>query len=273
MWRYIVRSAIGVAHQQLGLPCQDNAGCFVKGNCLIGVVADGAGSAKFAEIGSQSLVKTTLKFINEHDLHFSNKLTMWQLLNTDVTQLPKVWKAKTPTDEYVKTFFRDLTDECIKNLRQEAQKNHCDLCDLASTLLVFIAHKKWLVAMQIGDSILVVRERGNQDYKLLFNPQRGEFANETVFITSPEAIIDMQIVVMPISCDFICAASDGLESVALRFSDWMPFSPFFSPLEQYLRETVDPDLNDQYIVDFLNSDRLNARTDDDKTLLIAISYE
>jgi hypothetical protein len=40
-----------------------------------------------------------------------------------------------------------------------------------------------------------------------------------------------------------------------------------------LRETVDPDLNDQYIVDFLNSDRLNARTDDDKTLLIAISYE
>ncbi len=80
MWRYIVRSAIGVAHQQLGLPCQDNAGCFVKENCLIGVVADGAGSAKFAEIGSQSLVKTTLEFINEHDLHFSNKSTIWQLL-------------------------------------------------------------------------------------------------------------------------------------------------------------------------------------------------
>jgi len=70
-----------------------------KENCLIGVVADGAGSVKFAEIGSQSLVKTMLEFINEHDLHFSNKLTIWQLLNADVTQLSKVWRAEIPTDE------------------------------------------------------------------------------------------------------------------------------------------------------------------------------
>jgi len=81
--------------------------------------------------------------------------------------------------------------------------------------------------MQIGDSILGVRKRRKQDYKLLFNPQRGEFANETVFVTSSEAITDMQIIVMPISCNFIGAASDGWESVALRFSDWVPFPRSF----------------------------------------------
>jgi serine/threonine protein phosphatase PrpC len=62
MWRYVARSANGTSHQQLDLPCQDYADCEVKDHYLFGAVADGAGSAKFAELGSRSVVKSALKF-------------------------------------------------------------------------------------------------------------------------------------------------------------------------------------------------------------------
>jgi hypothetical protein len=49
-----------------------------------------------------------------------------------------------------------------------------------------------------------------------------------------------------------------------------PHPPFFKPLEEYLRETDKPEDDDQYVIDFLNSERLNSRTDDDKTLLLCV---
>jgi hypothetical protein len=104
---------------------------------------------------------------------------------------------------------------------------------------------------------------------LVIKPHKGEFANETIFVTSDGAIDSMQTAIVPKPCDFICAATDGVENVAMRLSDWSPFAPFFSPLEQYLKETDKPE-DDTYLIDFLNSDRLNDRTDDDKTLLIAL---
>jgi hypothetical protein len=286
MWKYIARSAIGIGHQKLNLPCQDYAGCELKGQYLIGVVADGAGSARFSELGSRSVVRAALRFLTNHEMEFEsrgktiwgnikkllNTELNWKLLNTDVTQLIKPDNQVSIEDE-VKAYFQNLLQECIADLRREAQQNNCDVKDLASTLLVFIAHTNWLVAMQVGDGLLVVRERDESDYRLIIKPRRGEFANETIFVTSDGAIDSIQTAIVNKPCAFICAATDGVENVAVRLSDWSPFAPFFLPLEEYLRETDKPEEDDRYLMDFLNSDRLNARTDDDKTLLIALNYD
>jgi hypothetical protein len=80
----------------------------------------------------------------------------------------------------------------------------------------------------------------------------------------------MQVVVKPGQPEFICASTDGLERLAIQISDWTPFAPFFNPLEQYLRETDNLEKSDEYLMSFLNSERLNARTDDDKTLLLCL---
>ena len=50
--------------------------------------------------------------------------------------------------------------------------------------------------------------------------------------------------------------------------DWEPFAPFFNPLEEYLKETPNPEADDDYLVSFLTSERLNQKTDDDKTLVL-----
>ena len=123
--------------------------------------------------------------------------------------------------------------------------------------------------MQIGDGFIVMRSQ-EPEYKLLFQPDKGEFANETTFITSKNALKEMQVEVISQKQEFICASTDGLEKVAIRLSDWKPFPPFFKPLEEYLQQTANPEKEYQYVDDFLNSERLNSRTDDDKTLLLCL---
>ena len=123
--------------------------------------------------------------------------------------------------------------------------------------------------MQIGDGFIVARLREGED-QLLFTPDKGEFINETTFVTSANAINEMRVRVLPGQQKFICASTDGLERVAIRMSDWTPFPPFFQPLEEYMVETSHPEQEDEYIKNFLDSERLNAKTDDDKTLLLCL---
>lgn len=154
-------------------------------------------------------------------------------------------------------------------MQTKALRDSYSVNDLACTLLVFIATPNWISAMQIGDGFIVVHPE-EEEYQLLFPPDKGEFINETTFVTSVNALNDMQVCVKPGKQRFICASTDGLERVAIQMNNWTPFPPFFKPLEEYLCETTNPEKEDEYIRNFLESDRLNAHTNDDKTLLLCL---
>ncbi len=159
--------------------------------------------------------------------------------------------------------------QVVSALATQAENNNYLIDDLACTLLIVIATSDGIAAMQIGDGFITVRYP-EQDPQLLFPPGKGEYINETTFVTSANALKDMKVVVQPEQPEFICASTDGLERLAIRMSDWTPFTPFFQPLEQYLQETKNLEESDEYLMSFLNSERLNARTDDDKTLFLCL---
>ena len=158
-------------------------------------------------------------------------------------------------------------NEVVAAMDAQALSKDYSIDDLACTLLVVIATPTWVAAMQIGDGFIVVRPE-QEDRILLFPPDKGEYINETTFVTSANALNGMKVGVFSGKPEFICASTDGLERVAIRISDYTPFTPFFQPLEEYLQETSNPEQSDEYLMSFLDSDRLNARTDDDKTLLL-----
>lgn len=257
-WKTITRSAIGTLHQTINLPCQDAGSDRVLDEVVMGVVADGAGSAKYADVGAKLAVTTALDFLarTEEWLQRQRHLS-WDSL------------VQRPSEKMAHNLFTKVVDQAVTVLHQTADRNQWDIDDLACTLIAFIATPHWLAAMQIGDGFLVVRPP-DQDYRLLFQPHKGEYVNQTTFVTSETALADMQIQVLAEPQYFICAATDGLEKVAIRLSDWTAFPPFFQPLEEYLQETADPNQEDDYLVSFLASDRLNQRTDDDKTLLLCL---
>lgn len=257
-WKTITRSAIGSLHQTMNLPCQDYGGDRVLGDVVMGVVADGAGSAKYADVGAKLAVTTALEFLARTEEWLQRQRHVsWQSF------------VQRPSDQLARNLFTKVVDQVVTALHQTATRHQWAIEDLACTLLVFIATPQWLAAMQIGDGFIVVRPQ-DQAYRLIFQPHKGEYANQTTFVTSASALVDMQIQVLAEPQSFICAATDGLEKVAIRLSDWTAFPPFFQPLEEYMQETVDPNQEDDYLVAFLESDRLNQRTDDDKTVLLCL---
>jgi hypothetical protein len=252
-WKAIARSATGTSHKKQQLPCQDYGQFIISNKVILGAVADGSGSAKHSDVGAKLTVKTALD----------------ELLRLRQCNVELHWPAKLLPDEQAGKFFTIILNKVVKALQERAASSDYSINDLSCTLLVFLATPNWVAAMQIGDGFIVVRLREGED-QLLFTPDKGEFINETTFVTSANAINEMRVRVLPGQQKFICASTDGLERVAIRMSDWTPFPPFFQPLEEYMVETSHPEQEDEYIKNFLDSERLNAKTDDDKTLLLCL---
>lgn len=247
----MVYSAIGTRHQQRGQPCQDYGSYRTEGVYLLGAVADGAGSAKHSEVGARIAVDSILDAI---------ALQIHDLENGTCEEMAGV----------AKTFFGQAFDALLNTLHREAEEMGCSLKDLGCTLLAFIAAPDWVAAMQVGDGFMVVRSSEEETYRLLFEPDKGEFINETIFVTTEGASESLRVYVQPSDRPFICAATDGLERVAVRLQDWSPHGPFFGPFEACLRQVPIPAERNLYLQTFLESERLNAKTDDDKTLLACL---
>jgi serine/threonine protein phosphatase PrpC len=255
-WRSLSRSAIGTRHQRHNLPCQDAGGHRSFGDVVIGAIADGAGSAPHSDIGATLAVKSTLDYLS--------KVETW----LQPTQNPGWPTLKQPPSQgQLKRMFERTLTKVRHNLQQQATQNGYELETLASTLLGFVATPHWIAAMQIGDGFIVVSTHA-QAHQLMFMPDKGEFVNQTTFVTSSSAHQDLQVKVISDTPQFICAATDAFERLSMHLPKWEPHSAFFKPLEEYLDETPIPEQNDAYIMGFLESEYLNKQTDDDKTLLL-----
>ncbi len=256
-WKAIARSVIGYNHLAQQLPCQDYSEYrLLTPDILVGAVADGAGSAKLAELGAVLAVKTALDYVEKWH-------RFYQRHGSSVGNPPLQFQV------IAEPFFQKLVHRVQRQLKEQAQTLQVPIQTLATTLLVFIASPSGIVAMQIGDGFLVIRSE-DSDYQSVFHPDKGEYINETSFITSNHALETLQVRVIEQPIAFICAATDGLEKVAIRYRDWTAFSPFFQPLEMFLAETEEPEANANYLEDFLHSERLNQKTQDDKTLLLGL---
>ncbi|MCL2927980.1 MAG: protein phosphatase 2C domain-containing protein [Trichodesmium sp. MAG_R01] len=256
-WKATYYCAKGTWHEKHNIPCQDYANyhCFDK--VILGAVADGAGSAKYADIGAQLAVDKILKFLEQ----FQQKLSKKSWFNNSSFN-----------EEEAKQLFCDgIQKKVIPALEKEAQEKKCDINEFACTLIAFIATPNCITAMQIGDGFLVLRLNNKKDYQLLLKPDKGEFINETKFVTSKNVLSTLNFKFLSETPKFICASTDGLEKVAILLSNLTPHAPFFKPLEIYLEQTKKPEFNTQYLEQFLNSERLNSRTNDDKTLLLCLN--
>ncbi len=279
-WKAVVCSEIGTRHCHQDLPCQDYGQYVQVGSVLIGAVSDGAGSARYADVGAKIAVETALSHL-QSQVSLSSALsgqTVKAALSGFKTVRPEEIKIPRLEDgginrlpQFSETeanhLFTATVMAVVAALQNQADSEGYDLADLSCTLLVFIATPDLLVAMQIGDGFIVV-ETAEVELELLFRPSKGEYINETCFVTSPNALDQMQVRVCSERPQFVCAATDGLEKVAIRFQDWLPFSPFFQPLVACLQSS--PAEATAYLQTFLSSERLNARTDDDKTLLLGL---
>ncbi len=245
-WIALGASAQGAHHLQEGLPCQDAFGFRLVGDAtLILAVADGLGSAPRSATGASLAVATTLDWIEA------------QLTLTIPTQ-PAGWE----------TLVLEAFMEARAGLEQEAALESLAISELATTLLIAAVTPDLLVTGQVGDGAIVAME---QDGPLLTisPPQNGEYINETFSITSPHPEDYAQIVITPLKVDGLALFSDGMQRLALHLQDLSPHPPFFLPLFQQLAGIQNGTEASITLANFLSSERVNALTSDDKTLVLA----
>jgi hypothetical protein len=142
------------------------------------------------------------------------------------------------------------------------------LGDLASTLLVCVVGPDGITGHAIGDGVVVVASVDGT-LSALLPPDRGEFRNETVFVTSDTWDVSSRHAALPLDEGWgLALLTDGLELLALDVASGAPHGPFFTPLLRFAQTPAEGAADE--LASFLCSERVAARTDDDCTLVLAV---
>ncbi len=250
-WRVVAASVTGTSHEKNHLPCQDaHKWRVLQQGVLVAGVADGAGSATLAEIGSRKAVAAVADFVEQRagSLPPADNETEWRSL------------------------LIDALTAALSAVEKEALDRNVPVRDLATTLIVLVATVSLVAVAQIGDGAALVKDNADQLVSLT-RPVRGEYANETTFLVSPNAIDSAQLNVWKGRATGLAAFSDGLQMLALNMQTGSPHMPFFVPLFGFVKSVANLDDAKSQLQAFLQSPRISQRTDDDLTLLIAVSLE
>jgi hypothetical protein len=144
--------------------------------------------------------------------------------------------------------------------------------DFAATLVFVISDGNESVISHIGDGCAVVKDRNLEKWVAPIWPDHGEYASTTNFVTD-EIRPRLRIYRYKNPISGLAVFSDGLERLALEFLSKQPFEKFLEgvtkPLKSATHAGRDNNLSRQ-LRQYLNSDAINSRTDDDKSLIIAL---
>lgn len=255
-WKIAAASVAGTSHLRTGQPCQDSTQfrCLpIPGappDTLISAVADGAGSAAYSDQGSRLAAAASINAIARS-------------------------LAERPSDvdrDYLRDILTASIDAAHHAVNDLAEANGHRPREYATTLLVAVQVNGLLGAAQVGDGAVVAAGDDNE-YALITQPDRGEYANETSFVTEPWYSDATQVnVIADLKAKHIAMFSDGIQNLVLDYrgrDEPIPHAPFFNGVFAWLEQQ--PDELSAYVGlrRFLKSPRVNARTDDDLSLLLA----
>jgi len=247
-WIVLAASEVGTSHDAVKTPCQDFSLALEvttsAGPVLIAACSDGAGSAARSEEGSRVACAA---------VHLAARKAF-----EDPAGVPSA-----VTKEHVQAWFAYARGE----IERRAAELNATIRDLACTLLLAVVTRETSVFGQIGDGCIVVRE--GEEYAPVLWPDNGEYANTTTFLTDPRAGEALMFASRG-KVNELALMTDGLQRLALRMAKRAVQQNFFAPLFQELRGVEQPDDLYAPLLHWLRSPTVNARTDDDKTLVLAI---
>ena len=247
-WKAIGQSVIGESHLVTGKECEDALQYAVVTNSnndeiLICCVSDGAGSAQYAQFASEY---ATMKIVEELKGFASEEVDV--------------------CDAEIYSIVEGVYD----GLLNKAKLEHVNLNEFSCTLLGCYLTQQKSIFFQIGDGA-IVKHDNNNFYTVVIMPQNGEYQNSTTFIVDDINLGNLKIVTINEAVNEVALFTDGLQLLALNMVDKTVHQPFFNNLFKFLRQANQQDAIDilnKKLKDYLNSEAINKRTDDDKTLFL-----
>jgi hypothetical protein len=173
-----------------------------------------------------------------------------------------------PSDEELATWF-DTTRDLI---RAVALRHSREFKDFAATSVSVISTGSQTVIAHVGDGCAVLREAYSGRWIAPSWPQHGEYAATTYFVTDAD-VLQLKIKRVESEISAFAVFSDGIERLALDFAAKEPSHKFFdkiaAPISASSCKGRDGTLS-RSLKAYLGSSAVNSRTDDDKSLVVAV---
>lgn len=250
-WRAAAASVAGTSHVRGGIGCQDAAIVKVFRDAigrevLAAIVSDGAGSAARAETGSLLACSTVAEAV---EVFLEDGGAVADIaIGTIHSWLSMVQGA----------------------IRGRAEDEGGVPRDYACTLLAAVVADDACAVFQVGDGAAVVPDA--EGWCWVHWPQHGEYSNTTFFVTDERAEENLAFDLCHARVDEIALFTDGIENLVLEKATKSVFARFFDGMMPAVRALESPGL-DAALSDslgaYLKSPAVCARTDDDKTLVLA----
>lgn len=156
IWIALCHAERGRGHIRQGTPCQDKTFSLCENGVHAIALADGAGSARLSHFGAEKATERICRFLVERFEDFFNG-------------------REEEVRDAIRTYLYDALDALCAQL-------DCSPKDLACTLLTVAVKDDRYVLMHCGDGVTGYMR--NDELGVATKPMNGEYANETVFITS-----------------------------------------------------------------------------------------
>ena len=203
-----VAVAQGRRHAAEGVACQDAAARISKGRFTAIALADGAGTAPHAARGAT--------------------LSAAIIANHLVRHLPALLVC---SEERAKA---TLLKTVLQTLRRAACAQSAPVEDFACTLLFAATDGRTLLLGQIGDGRVGVRDSASGLWRPVLTVSKGEFINETTFVTSRSAPARFQLARGDAASVSACVLmSDGAEDSLFQRAT-LTFAPAVESIAQWV---------------------------------------
>ncbi len=244
-WTWAAASRRGSAHVAIGEGRQDAYRVLAVDDFIIAVACDGAGSTRYGRLGA--VISTRI---------LSTRAAEWVRRH-----------HRPPSPGIIEMWVAEARLAILVH----AERRSCYIGEFAATLVLAISDGSSAITAHIGDGAIVARRAGDYTFTDLSWPESGQYASTTFFLTDDAVRLRIGVVT-DIAIDRLAIMTDGLERLALNFANKAAHAPFFcsifGPLAYSHVFGRDQQLSDG-LAAFLASDSVNARTDDDKTLVLA----
>jgi hypothetical protein len=218
--------------------------CISVGDTLVAVVSDGAGSASFGRQGAALTCRT----ISERARRYFT------------------CSGEFPAEEEVWPWICQVRER----IDRAAAARGLARREFSCTLIAVFANSLGTMVLHIGDGAAVARM--DEDWSAMSWPAHGEYAAQTFFITDdPVPRLRIAAPLGPVVA--VAVFSDGIERLVLDFSTLRASAGFFDAMTRPLLASPLLGRNRKLsasLQEYLDSETINRRTDDDKSLILAV---
>jgi hypothetical protein len=248
-WTWAAASRCGTSHARGGGRREDAFACGTQASGrspLVAVLCDGAGSAPRGRHGAALVAR--------------------------IVSLKARAYGEAGVGALSNALIRSWLAEARLAIGDAAAKRQLAMRDFATTLVCALSDGEETLVAHVGDGAVVVQDAADHQWHVVSWPSHGEYASTTFFITDePEPRLSLHRRVGRLSA--LVAFTDGVERLALDFAEQRAHAAFFNGI---VGPIVASDARGRdgalcaALARYLDGAAVNARTDDDKTLVVAV---